>query len=237
MSYPRFLELPKVKWLDAKQTIYTGKQITCAFSGEDIVVYQAYNEQIANYAVQNQTFKGCPQYRMSRMTWIKSNFLWMHSANWATRDPNQARILALFVNKNDFEHEILKHGVLTSNPFSSEYFDPNWTYYSSEEEWRQEIARTKDSSDRIRVQWDPYHQPSGEKMNFTRAIQIGLKGKYLESLLNCVSKFEDITSYVKDQNALRLAGEDVSIPVETVYTIQDEQIARKLSAQTEQKEM
>jgi len=235
MSLSRFDQLPKIQWSKAQQTLYTGKQITCAFSGNDIVVYQAYNEQIANYAAQNQTFEGCPQFNMKRMTWIKPNFLWMmHRADWATKDINQARILALFVNKDDFEREILKNGILTSDPFSSEFFDPNWTHYSSREEWMKEVADTKNSSDRIRVQWDPYHPPSGEKMGNTRAIQLGLKGVFVKSLLNCVTKIEDITDFVKEQNELRLAGEDVLIPLETVYSVQDESIAKKLSVQKSQ---
>jgi hypothetical protein len=48
------------------------------FDDDSIVVYQAYNETIAAYAVQHQKFEGCPAFNTTRMTWVKTNFLWMH---------------------------------------------------------------------------------------------------------------------------------------------------------------
>lgn len=230
---PRFSQLTKIPWSEAQKTLYKGRQITCAYSGSDIVVYQAYNKEIAQHAVEHQTFEGCPKFDMRRMTWIKPNFLWMmYRCEWATKDVNQQHVLALFVNRDDFENLILRNGVLTFNPFASDCFDPNWMYYSSQEEWEKEAKQAKNSENRIRVQWDPYHHPSGNKLGETRAIQIGIKGSFLpSSLLSCVSKIEDITHFVREQNELRLAGGDVLIPVETVYHVQDDNIAKKLTIQ------
>jgi hypothetical protein len=40
-------------------------------------VYQAFKPAIGRYAVAHQRFTGCPDYSVTRMTWIKTNFLWM----------------------------------------------------------------------------------------------------------------------------------------------------------------
>jgi hypothetical protein len=44
---------------------------------EAILVYQAFKPEIGRYAVANQRFTGCEAYSPTRMTWIKTNFLWM----------------------------------------------------------------------------------------------------------------------------------------------------------------
>ena len=40
-------------------------------------MYQAFKPEIGQYAVAHQRFTGCPDYNSTRMTWIKTNFLWM----------------------------------------------------------------------------------------------------------------------------------------------------------------
>lgn len=47
------------------------------FDDDSIVVYQAFNADIARHAVKHQRFTGCAAYSPTRMTWIKSNFCWM----------------------------------------------------------------------------------------------------------------------------------------------------------------
>ncbi len=49
----------------------------CACVAEAILVYQAFKPEIGRYAVANQRFTGCEDYSPTRMTWIKTNFLWM----------------------------------------------------------------------------------------------------------------------------------------------------------------
>lgn len=88
----------------------TGKHIMAQYDDESIIVYQAYNERIAKAlcAAQNLHSDECIQsgYSMDRMTWIKTNFLWMmFRAGWATK-PNQDRILAIRITRKGFE-EIL----------------------------------------------------------------------------------------------------------------------------------
>jgi hypothetical protein len=229
MNHPRFDNLTKQSWSKTKESLYKGKRITCAYSDDDIVVYQAYNSTIADYAIEHQTFEGCSAYSMSRMSWIKPNFLWMmYRSGWAKKDKNQERILALYINKKDFENIVLKEAVLTSNPFKDEVIDPSRSYYTDEQQWKKEAQTCANSAHRIRVQWDPYHHPSGHKESFTRAIQIGLKGTYLKQFLDRVTSIEDITDFVTEQNQLRLNEEDVEFPVEVEHHLEDDQISRKL---------
>jgi hypothetical protein len=45
-----------------------GKWILASFDDESIVVYQAYNNDIAQFACENGHFIGCPGYNQQRMT-------------------------------------------------------------------------------------------------------------------------------------------------------------------------
>lgn len=49
-----------------------GRHILGSWDKESIVVYQAFNDAIADYAVEHQTFGG-PKFSTERMTWIKPN--------------------------------------------------------------------------------------------------------------------------------------------------------------------
>lgn len=53
-----------------------GRHILAHQTTDQIVFYQAYNHNIADYAVKNQHLGG-PDYSYNRMSWIKPNFLWM----------------------------------------------------------------------------------------------------------------------------------------------------------------
>lgn len=58
-----------------------GNHILAQFNDHSIIVYQAYNPKIAMAMVQSQNFHSeeCTKsgFSMNRMTWIKTNFLWM----------------------------------------------------------------------------------------------------------------------------------------------------------------
>ena len=93
-----------------------------------VYFYQAYNKNIAKYAVENQTFKGCPKFSLNRMTWIKPNFAWMlYRAGYGIKDKNQAAILKIKLS-HDTVAQILENSVLSHN---------------------------KDSKGKTRIQWDP----------------------------------------------------------------------------------
>src|SRR5881628_3004655 len=71
-------------------------QIRACYDEETITVYQAYNSEIATAAVHQQKLHASPQFRLSRMTWIKPSWCWMmYRAGYSYKDKNQERILAL----------------------------------------------------------------------------------------------------------------------------------------------
>lgn len=80
----------------------TGKHIMAQYDDDSIVVYQAFKKEIASWAVQNQYFGG-PHYKTTRMTWIKTNFLWMqYRSNWSSK-VNQEHTLAIWIKRSAFE--------------------------------------------------------------------------------------------------------------------------------------
>ena len=93
-----------------------GNHILAQFDEDSIIVYQAYCPEIAEYAVKNQRLiinctiaKFCKQKRFggalfsyNRMSWIKTNFLWMmYRSGWANK-PNQERVLAIRITRDAF---------------------------------------------------------------------------------------------------------------------------------------
>jgi hypothetical protein len=80
-----------------------------------IVVYQAFNRGIVRYAAEQQKFLGAPGYNPERMTWCKTSFQWMmFRCEWATRDVNQERVVAITLPIAAFD-EILKCAVESSH--------------------------------------------------------------------------------------------------------------------------
>ncbi len=153
--------------------------------GDNIVVYQAFNHQIADYAIAHQKFGG-NRYSFSRMTWIKPNFLWMmYRSGWAEKQ-NQERILAIHMKKDSFE-KLLSDGVY------SNFID---TIYGTQEQWKKALAESD-----VRIQWDPDHDYKGDKLN-RRAVQIGIRNQaLLEFNAHGIVLIEDITDFVKEQRA------------------------------------
>ena len=152
---------------------------------DNIFVYQAFNDRIADYAIKNQKFGG-QDYSFNRMTWIKPNFLWMmYRSGWGEKDSNQNRILAIEISFKGFE-ELLTQGVLTS-------YDKS---FGDEQAWRKKLNNSN-----VRIQWDPDHDFKVEKLK-RRAVQIGIKNEALQNFNNdFIKSIQDITSFVKDQKA------------------------------------
>ncbi len=185
----------------------TGQHILGHQDGKLIVVYQAYKNSIADFAVKNQ-YLGGSDYSYTRMSWIKPNFLWMmYRCGWAEKE-NQERVLAFWVDKTDFEI-ILKEAVLSSF---------NQKYYDNHDQWKTEL-----NSKEVRLQWDPDHDPFGNKVE-RRAIQLGLKGKVLEKFgRHQIKKIEDITDFVREQKKFLDSGrlDELLVPIETVFRMAD----------------
>lgn len=191
----------------------TGQHILGFQEDDLIVVYQAFRQSIADFAVKNQYFGG-EDYSFSRMSWIKPNFLWMmYRCGWLTKE-NQQKVLAIWIDKSDFE-SILNEAVFTSF---------NDKYYSSQEEWK-EFLKTKD----VRLQWDPDHNPYGDKLE-RRAIQLGLQGKTLQTFAkDKIKLIEDISDFVEQQREFveKKQLDKLLIPYETVFKPSDEKSGKK----------
>jgi hypothetical protein len=52
------------------------REIRASYDDEGIIVYQAFNAEIAKAAVETQKLNASPLYRI-RMTWIKPSWCWM----------------------------------------------------------------------------------------------------------------------------------------------------------------
>ncbi len=203
------------KYTDQKNRLpKAGRQIIGQTDGKNIIVYQAFNHEIAAYAVANQKFGGA-HYSFNRMTWIKPGFLWMmYRAGWASKE-NQQRILALTLPLEHFE-TILEQATISS--YSEELF-------ASHEEWKEELAKTE-----IRLQWDPDHDPFGNKQE-RKAIQLGMKGEILKKFCTeWITGIEDITDFVKQGHEMVSAKniEELEIPYEQTITIHKESINKRI---------
>ena len=191
-----------------------GKQIIANKESENIIVYQAFNSQIANYALANQQFGGSA-YSFNRMSWIKPGFLWMmHRAGWAAK-VNQERILAITLPLVHFK-TILKQATISS--FDKELF-------SDEAAWKKELNNTE-----VRLQWDPDHDSFGNKQE-RKAIQIGMKGSLLKIFCTeWTSKIEDITAFAKEQHQKVTNDnlEELDVPYEEIIDLHDIEIEKRI---------
>ena len=196
-----------------KQWPQLGKHILAQYNDNRVIVYQAFNPVIANYAVANQRFGG-PEYKMDRMTWIKPNFLWMmYRSGWASKK-NQERILAIHLTREGFE-EILRKA------------------YTVNREREENVER---AAVNVRLQWDPDHDPMGQSVA-RRAIQLGLKHNVKERFINEFTvKIEDITSFVHEQHKFVESGEleKLLTPTERVYVPQDPTIPKLIELDSQE---
>ena len=148
---------------------------------EGVYFYQAYNQQIADFALREQNFGG-EGWNPERMSWIKPSLGWMlYRARYGSKDKNQARILKVKLS-HAVVTEILSNASLASSARASENI--------------------------CRVQWDPERDmwasqmdKKGEhkeprKMPHIRAIQIGISQQFSVGNLHKL-KIEDVTELAK----------------------------------------
>ena len=197
-----------------KEVPKTGHHILGQQREGEILVYQAFNKQIAVYAVQNQKFGG-KHYRFTRMTWIKPNFLWMmYRCGWAEK-VNQESVLGIWITKAGFT-KILSEAVYSS-------FKPE--IYASQADWKEEL-NTKN----VRLQWDPDHDIYGEKQE-RRAIQLGLRDEILMKFhQSMIKEIIDCTDFVKEQKTIIDKAEIASllVPQETIFRTDIADLNKKL---------
>lgn len=180
------------------------RQVSAQFDDQNIIVYQAFNSVIANFAIENQYFGD--NFQKERMTWIKPNFLWMmYRSGWASKR-SQERVLAIKISRNFFE-ELLLNAVLTK--FSQKV-------YKTQENWKKALKESN-----IRVQWDPSYDIQGIRQEY-KAIQIGLKGeasiRYAEKE---IIEIIDVTEFVhlQEMAAKYRDTEILRLPEEKVYEL------------------
>src|SRR5262245_57891697 len=191
----------------------TGRHILAHFDDSSIIVYQAYRPAIARYAVEHGRFGG-PEFSLSRMSWIKPNFLWMmYRCGWGTKE-NQEATLALRVRREFFDG-LLRQAVASSWDSSA---------YATKDEWSAAVANSS-----VRLQWDPDHLQSGAKVE-RRAIQLGLRDTTLEAFgLRELLEVIDLTDFVAEQRSRRSGpGGTLLTPRERVYRPSDPAIAGRL---------
>lgn len=190
----------------------SGRHILAQFDAESVIVYQAYNPAIGHFAARHGRFGG--DFRTSRMSWIKPNFLWMmYRSGWGTK-ADQEVTLAVRLRRNAFD-EILRQAVPST-------FAPE--VYETEDAWKRAVARSD-----VRLQWDPDHGPSGNPVE-RRAIQLGLRGDVLARFAQeWLLGIEDISDFVAEQRSnARAPYEGLVTPQEDVYPVIDSEVAGRL---------
>lgn len=191
----------------------SGCHIMAQYDDEKVIVYQAYRKEIGEFVINNQYFGG--EFSLTRMTWIKPNFLWMmYRSGWGTKE-GQEVTLAIHLKITAF-HNYLQHATYTS-------FDQ--TEGMSHEEWRNDLENSN-----IRLQWDPDHDPYGSKQE-RRAIQIGLRDNFIRSFAqDDILLIEDISSFVKEQYEFvqNHQLENLTVPAEKPFLFKDETLNKKL---------
>ncbi|CAM1355593.1 DUF4291 domain-containing protein [Tenacibaculum halocynthiae] len=179
-----------------------GHHIMAQYDDEKVVVYQSYRPAIGNFAMNNQYFGG--PFKYTRMTWIKPNFLWMMYRNgWGTKE-GQEIVLAIHLKKEAFERYLSK----------AVYSNYQEDIYTTRENWQEQV---KNSS--IRLQWDPDHNPYGDKID-RRAIQIGIRNnEIIKYATEDIIEIEDISQFVKEQHqhVLNKELDKLIVPEEKPY--------------------
>jgi hypothetical protein len=185
------------------------------------MVYQAYRPSIGRSAARNGYFGG--EFKLTRMTWIKTSFLWMmHRSRWGESN-GQETVLAVRLKRAAFD-QILRlavHSTFRSN------------VYPNRGAWKAELAAAD-----VRLQWDPDYDPWGTRVK-RRAIQLGLSGdSIIRFSEEWILDIQDISSFVKEQSrhAQRGDKEQLLTPREQVYPIADRATARRLELSIESDE-
>jgi len=193
----------------------SGKHILAHYDAETIVVYQAYSPAIGMFAARRGYFGG--DFKYSRMSWIKPNFLWMmYRSAWGTSQ-GQEVVLGIRLRKSFFD-ALLDQAVASSFPRGDGRF-------IDQTEWQQAVQQSD-----VRIQWDPDHDPIGNKCE-RRAVQLGLRGAALENYGKREAlEIIDLSEFVAEQRPFAASWDqgELQTPVEQVYVPEDPQIGLKV---------
>jgi hypothetical protein len=152
---------------------------------------------------------------LTRMTWIKPNFLWMmYRSGWGTKE-GQEVILAIRIQRSAFD-------TILAQAVHSTYIPE---IYENQETWNRAV-RTSD----VRLQWDPDHNPSGGKLE-RRAIQLGVQGQVaLKYSREWIVSIEDISEFVSEQrqHVVSKNYDALLTPSECVYVVSNTETIKRL---------
>ncbi|MBE9114804.1 DUF4291 domain-containing protein [Lusitaniella coriacea LEGE 07157] len=190
-----------------------GRIILAQYDADSIVVYQAYRSAIGHFAAQNGYFGG--EFKLSRMTWIKPNFLWMmYRSGWGMKE-GQEVILAIRILRSAFD------SILAQAVFSK--YIPE--IYENPQQWSQALKVSD-----VRLQWDPDRSPAGGKLE-RRAIQLGLRGEVaMKYSRDWIISIEDISEFVAEQrqHVITKNYDTLFMPKECIYEVNNPQTAQIL---------
>lgn len=191
----------------------SGNHILAQFDADSVVVYQAYRPSIGEFAVNHGYFGG--DFSYSRMSWIKTNFLWMmYRSGWGLK-AGQEVTLAIRIRRPFFD-SLLAQAVESSFVGS---------HYPTHSEWQKAVTASS-----VRMQWDPDHHPRGASLQ-RRALQLGLRRKPLKDYgKREILELLDISTFVLEQRA-NISAEriaDLITPVERVYIPDDPEVRVRL---------
>ncbi|MEP0266393.1 DUF4291 domain-containing protein [Dokdonia sp.] len=190
-----------------------GHHIMAQYDDEKVIVYQSYRPAIGNFAFRNQFFGG--PFKLTRMTWIKPNFLWMMYRNGWGKKEGQEVVLAIHLKREAFER------YLTRAVYSNYQED----IYETREAWQNAVQNSN-----VRLQWDPDHDPYGAKLE-RRAIQLGIRNEEIvQYAKEDILEIEDISDFVAEQYKHVCANnlDALLIPEEHPYIPKDIEATKRL---------
>lgn len=201
------MKLKTTPYLEQKfHWVKEGRAILAQYDDSTIVVYQAYRPSIGNFATEKGYFGG--DFKLSRMTWIKPNFLWMmYRSGWGTK-PGQEVILAVRLKRDAFD-------LILNQAVHAKYIPE---IYETKAEWQKAVARSN-----VRLQWDPDRTPKGERLQ-RRAIQLGLRGDAIAKYAKeWIVEIEDISDFVARQRGYVIDENYAALktPTEHIYPVID----------------
>jgi hypothetical protein len=191
------------------------REIRADFDRDSIVVYQAYNDVIADAAVRAGRFVA--PFSLLRMTWIKPSFLWlMERSNWGKKS-GQTRILAVRLTQAGFLRA-LNSAVLTNHEAR---------VHTSPEQWRRDLDNAA-----VHVQWDTERSLRGAPLNID-AIQLGIGRELIAAFANeWTLAIDDLTPTVVKMSTLIAAGQankaKALLPPEKPWPVTDAALRRRL---------
>ena len=184
-----------------KQPASGRRKIRALYDEATITVYQAFNNEIADAALEKQRF--VKPFSMERMTWIKPSFLWMMERSGYATKPDQERVLAIRISLEGWLEALGNAGLST---------DPN-------------------SKEPVRVQWDPERDLKGNKLPIRSIqVGLGpeIVDRYVK---HWTVDITDITEHVEELRELREQGKftraQALLPVERQWNPPPE-IARRI---------